>query len=86
MTRVLLVVAVIALTSPPANAGCFLFFCSPDHVRHYHVRHRHHRHANHRAVVVHRTIVINKTIQKTINVHEKTPDPGRPLEKIEPIK
>jgi hypothetical protein len=49
MARLLLAIALLAASAPPAEAGCFLFLCS----RGMHVsRHRHYVRQHHRVRVV----------------------------------
>jgi hypothetical protein len=64
------------LSAAPADAGCFLFFCSPVHHRAHHRPHRVH----HRPPARTRTRTIIITRNKTVVVHERAPLP--PIETV----
>ena len=73
-----LFIALVAST--PADAGCFLFFCSHRH--HHHAHHHHHLHPR----IVHKIIVHETVVKKVIVRERKAHSPTVDITPITPLK
>ena len=79
IARLCLVLAL--LIAQPANAGCFLFFCSHS-LHHVHRHHHHHRHPR----IVHKIVVHETVVNKVIVRERRVPAPAVDLTPITPLK